>query len=109
MPSSYCIPYFIANLYFRVNNGDESALRANKAGIIGLICATLIYFLWSLDCRFGARQVLKNCRDNHAKIMIYLFGLVLWLSWISAGIIIGMAYDQVYELPSQLPGLQSPL
>jgi hypothetical protein len=108
-PSSYCIPYLFGYLVFRGDNAEETLIRCNKAGLIGFVCALLIFAIWRLDCRFGAQQWLKNSNDTQSKVLIYIFGFVLWLSWFSAGIIIGMTNDQVFELAPQLPGLQNPL
>lgn len=108
LPASYCIPYLFCYLIVAVAKTEDTLARANKAGLLGLLCAALIWALWYLDCRFGARQWLKNSRDPQAKAIVYIFGIVLWLTWLSVGIIIGMTNDQVFELSPQLPGLSNP-
>lgn len=109
LPSSYLVPYFFTRFFCFVSRADETMARCEKVSLIGLVCAVLIYALWRLDCRFGARQPLEKSSDRQGKILVYLFGMALWVTWLSAGIIMGMVYEQVHELAPQLPGLSSPL
>jgi hypothetical protein len=109
LPASYCIPYLLGRYVFTADKMEDTLIRCSKASMIGLVCALLIYGIWQLDCRFGAKQWLKNSSDPQGKALVYIFGIVLWLSWVSAGIIMSMTNDQVFELTPQLPGLSNPL
>jgi hypothetical protein len=106
VPASYFIPYLITFLIPVVNLKD-GLMRANRVGSIGLLAAALVYMIWFIDCRFGARQIFGKSRDRAAKTLIYLLGIALWISWLGAGIVMTMSYDQVNSLPD-LPAMRVP-
>jgi|GEM_PF-607571 len=99
IPASYFIPYLFTYLFFAGHNSDDSFERAGRVGAIGLFSASLIYIIWFIDCKFGARQIFSNSRDTAAKILVYLLGIALWVSWLGVGIAMNMSYDQVNNVP----------
>ena len=80
--------------------------RAGKVGMVGLISAGLIFVIWTLDSRFGAKQIFSLSRDNLAKTMVCLLILALWVSWLSVGIAMNMSFNQV-NAPT-IPVLRGP-
>jgi len=99
IPASYFIPYLFTYLFFAGHNSDDSFERAGRVGAIGLFSASLIYIIWFIDCKFGAKQIFSNSRDTAAKILVYLLGIALWVSWLGVGIAMNMSYDQVNNVP----------
>jgi hypothetical protein len=106
IPASYFIPYLITFLIPVVNLKD-GLMRANRVGSIGLLAASLVFVIWFIDCKFGARQIFGKSRDTAAKTLIYLLGIALWISWLGAGIVMTMSYDQVNTMPD-LPSMRVP-
>jgi hypothetical protein len=90
-----------------VVNLKDGMMRANRVGTIGLLAGAFVYTIWFIDCKFGARQVFGKSRDTAAKTLIYLLGIALWISWLGAGIVMTMSYDQVNALPD-LPSMRVP-
>ncbi len=84
-------------------------LRSHYSGLIGLAVAAAIFSLWRLDCTFGARQLLHLSRDSQAKALVHILGMALWVCWVGISVVACMAYDQVYELVPNLPGLGAPI
>jgi membrane protease YdiL (CAAX protease family) len=107
IPTSYFIPYLFTYLFFAGHNSDDSFDRAGRVGAIGLFSAALIYVIWFIDCKFGARQIFSSSRDTAAKTLVYLLGLALWVSWLAVGIAMNMSYDQVNNVPST-PSMRVP-
>jgi hypothetical protein len=106
IPTSYLIPYFVTFLVPAVRL-EDGLIRANRIGSLGLIAAVLVYIIWYVDCKFGARQIFGKSRDTAAKTLIYLLGIALWVSWLGAGIVMTMSYDQVSS-PSDMPSMRMP-
>jgi len=106
IPASYFIPYLITFL-IPVVSLQDGLMRANRVGSIGLLAAALVYTIWIIDCQFGARQIFGKSRDTAAKTLIYLLGIALWISWLGAGIVMTMSYDQVNSMPD-LPSMRAP-
>jgi hypothetical protein len=106
VPASYFIPYLITFL-IPTPRLEDCLMRANKVGTLGLIAAALVYVIWFIDCKYGARQIFGKSRDTAAKTLIYLLGIALWISWLSAGVVMTMSYDQVNSAP-ELPTMRVP-
>jgi len=106
IPASYFIPYLVTFL-IPVVSLQDGLMRANRVGSIGLLAAALVYIIWIIDCQFGARQIFGKSRDTAAKTLIYLLGIALWISWLGAGIVMTMSYDQVNSMPD-LPSMRVP-
>jgi len=103
IPTSYFIPYLTTISVVPVVSLKEGMERGGRIGTIGLIAAFLVYLVWLIDLKFGAKQYLGQSRDKVAKSLVYLLALALWVSWLAAGIVMTMTYDQVntgYILPS---------
>jgi len=115
IPVSYCIPYMIVHSIVLQSgtvsdaNNEITSLRSHYSGLLGLAMATVIFALWRLDCAFGARQILRLCRDKQAKVLVHVLGMALWVCWVGIGVAACMAYDQVHEQPTTLPGLRAPI
>jgi Mn2+/Fe2+ NRAMP family transporter len=99
IPTTYFIPYLITYLFFAVRNPDDCLTRASRVGSVGLFAAALIYLIWLMDSKFGARQIVGQSHDFAAKTLVYLLALALWVSWFGVGIAMTMSYDQVNGLP----------
>ena len=115
IPVSYCIPYMLVHsIALQVGtvsaaNTEATMLRSHYSGLLGLAAATIIFALWRLDCAFGARQILHLCPDKQAKLLAHVLGMALWVCWVGIGLAACMAYDQVHEQTTTLPGLRAPL
>lgn len=108
IPVSYCVPYMVTHAV-PANTAEQTLLRCHNMGLIGVAVATLIYLLWRADCSFGAKQLLHLSSDGHAKVLVHILGMALWVCWVGIGVVFCMAHDQVYDLVPNLPGLQAPL
>lgn len=102
LPASFLLPYLVVALCFGVLREEETLLRAYKSGLLGFACAAVIWLIWRMDILFGSRQRLPGS-DRQTRVLVTSFGVVLWLCWFFAGVIVGMAYDQVYDMPARLP------
>ncbi len=104
--ASYFIPYLVTFL-IPVVSIKEGLMRSHRVGSIGLLAGVLVYTIWYIDCKFGAGQIFGKSRDTAAKTLIVLLGISLWISWLGAGIVMTMAYDQVNTIPD-LPTTRVP-
>jgi hypothetical protein len=86
---------------------EDGLMRASRVGAIGLLAAVLVYAIWFIDCKFGAKQIFGKSSDTAAKTLICLLGIALWISWLCIGIVMTMTYDQVYSEPD-LPSMRVP-
>lgn len=60
-----------------------------RSGLVGLFAAVLIYVLWQFDKSIGKMGTGQT--DNIARV----FGVVLWLLWVGAGLVMLTATDEV--------------
>ncbi|HMW90820.1 MAG TPA: hypothetical protein PKN86_16170 [Candidatus Obscuribacter sp.] len=104
VPFSFVLPALVTFSTFAVRDSDQNLFRAERVGLIGLCCALAIWGLWRLDVNLGARQRL-NESELTVRILVQASGLVLWAVWLTVGVVIAMAYDQVYDVPALLPSL----
>lgn len=104
VPLSFVVPALVTFSTFAVRDSDQNLFRAERVGLIGLFCALAIWGLWRLDVNLGARQRLSES-ELTVRILVQASGIVLWIVWLTVGVVIAMAYDQVYEVPALLPAL----
>jgi hypothetical protein len=102
LPVSFLLPYLVVALWFGVTRQEETLLRAYKSGLLGFAVSSVLWLIWRMDVLYGARQRLET-GDRQTRVLVTSFGVVLWLCWFFAGVIVGMAYDQVYDMPARLP------
>ncbi len=100
----FFIPYAVCLWRFSVTDEELNAARALRAGLIGLGCAASIWGIWRIDVMFGTKQRLSGA-STAVKVLTYFSGLSLWVCWLVVGVVIAMAYDQVYDIPPLLPNL----
>jgi hypothetical protein len=84
---------------------DEARSEALRSGVLGMVVALTILFLWRLD-----KVIVKDRRElNNTWMVVVLgcFAVLLWTVWTCAGHLVLRASDEINSAPAQLPGLDS--
>nr|MBP7578943.1 hypothetical protein [Candidatus Obscuribacter sp.] len=104
IPVSFAVPAICCYYLTQFRDHKDDLEGAIRIGQVGLLAAALVWAIWRLDVRLGARQKLSDS-EGIVKLIVHLTGFALWICWFCALVIIAMAMDQVYSLPSTLPNL----
>ena len=104
IPVSFAVPSICCYYLTQFRDHKDDLEGAIRIGQVGLLAAALVWAIWHLDVRLGARQKLSDS-EGIVKLIVHLTGFALWICWFCALVIIAMAMDQVYSLPSSLPNL----
>lgn len=67
-----------------------------RAGLTGLILASLIYLVWKISLRMHG-YILP---ERYGDIVVAAFGILLWIVWFAVAQVILIAYDELHASPS---------
>lgn len=104
LPLSFLAPYLVACLRRDVKDIFFN-VETLRFGLLGVASAYIVYLLWWLDSRYGSRQMLSQIDDKVYMLVIYILAIGLWLCIFAILVVATMAYLQVFERPTLLPGL----
>jgi chromate transport protein ChrA len=69
---------------------SSSFFLALRAGLTGLISATMIYFLWKISIRLSGFLL----PEKYSDLVIAVFAILLWTIWFAVAQVILVAYDE---------------
>ncbi len=86
---------------------EDTRNESIRSGLVGMIAALAIFAIWQLDKLNRKEKGAVDLRDKKVAVIMMCLAGLLWLVWTASGHIMLRVNDEVYDIPPQLPGLET--